>query len=126
MAYGQDGDRVAYASDADYSAEGSGQYRGVKRTATGVVLCGAADAAFLGILQDNPALGRTATVKAGGRSKAVAGAAIAINALLTTDAAARFVTATTGQRVHARALESASGSGVLLAVSILPGPSLAP
>ncbi len=122
QSYGQAGDLRAYPSDANYSADGTGQYRGVKRTATGIVLCGAADVDFLGILQDDPALGQAGTVKTSGASKAVAGANIAITDELTTDNAGRLVAATTGQVIVARPLEAnTGGSGVIIAVEIRVG-----
>ena len=121
MANGQDGTRRAYASDANYSVDGTGQYRAVKRTATGVILCGAADIDFLGILQDDPALGEAATVKTDGATKAVAGGAIVITDELTTDAAGRIVAATTGQVIVGRPLEVASGTGVVFAMEIRAG-----
>lgn len=121
MAYGQDGTRRAYASDTNYSVDGTGQYRAVKRTATGVILCGAADIDFLGILQDDPALGEAATVKTDGATKAVAGGAIVITDELTTDAAGRIVAATTGQVIVGRPLEVASGTGVVFAMEIRAG-----
>lgn len=120
--YGQAGDRRAYTSDANYSADGTGQYRAVKRTATGIVLCGVADVDFLGILQDDPATGQSGTVKTMGGSKAVVGANVAITDELTTDAAGRLVPATTGQVIVARPLEATTlGSGTIIAVEIRVG-----
>ncbi len=118
MAYAQDGGKVSYPSDADYSADGSGQYRAVRRTATGIVLCGAADAGFLGILQDDPALGEWGTVKTRDVSKASIGAAVAAGARLTTDAAGRLVTAVAGNPIVARALEAGAASGHLISVEV--------
>ena len=120
-AYGQARDLRAYPSDANYSVDGTGQYRAVKRTATGIVLCGAADIDFLGILQDDPATGQAGTVKTFGASKAVAGAAIVVTDELTTDAAGRLVPATTGQIIVGRPLEAASGTGVIFAMEIRAG-----
>lgn len=116
MAYGQEGDRVAYAADADYST--TGQYRAVKRSTTGIVLCGANSVAFLGVLQDDPAAGEAGTVKTGGLSKAVAGAAFAAGIQLTTDSAGRFVTATTGQQVLAESREPAAALGDITTVDV--------
>lgn len=121
MAYSQDGPLRSFPSDADYSADGTGQFRAVKRTATGIVLCGAADIDFLGILQDDPKTGEGGTVKVYGSTKAVAGGAILITDELTTDAAGRIVAATTGQVIVGRPLEVASGTGVLFAMEIRAG-----
>lgn len=121
MAYSQDDALVSYPSDADYSADGTGQFRAVKRTATGVVLCGANEAVVLGILQNDPKTGEGATVKTQETSKAIAGAAVTVNARLATDAAGRLVAATSGQNVCAVALEAAAASGDQFAVRIRPG-----
>lgn len=123
VAYSQDGALRAEPAAANYSADGTGQYRAVKRTATGVVLCGAADVDFAGILQNDPATGENATYKVRDVSKAVAGGVINANLTeeLTTDADGRLVPATTGQVIVGRPLEGASGSGVLFAMEIRPG-----
>ena len=127
MAYAQDGAFRSYDSDADLSAEGSGQYRCVRRTATGFALVGAANAAnVLGILQDNPRLGEGGTIKVRDVSKAVIGAAVAVDALLTTDAQSRLVTATTGQNVVARALEAGGTVNQLISVELAGVRSTAP
>jgi len=126
MAYTQDGDRFAANSDADLTAEGAGQYRAVVRTATGIALAGLNTAIFAGILQNNPALGKPGTVKFQGQSKAIAGGAVAINALLATDAAGRLVTATIGQRVVASANTVAAASGEVITVRLRPGLEAAP
>lgn len=116
MAYAQDGGKVAYPADTDLSV--TGQYRAVKRTATGIALCGAADAGFLGILQDDPLAGESGTVKTRDVSKAVAGAAVAVGALLTTDAVGRLVPAALGNPAVARALEAAAADSDLFAVEV--------
>jgi hypothetical protein len=122
MSWAQDGDYRAAPSATNFSADGSGMHRAVKLDASGnVVLCGAADLDFAGILQNDPAVGETATVKVRNVSKAVAGGAIAINDELTTDAAGRLVAATTGQIIVARPMAAASGTGVVIPVEIRPG-----
>jgi len=126
MAYGQDGDYIEGKADADFSIEGTAQYRGAKRTATGIALCAVNDADFAGILYNNPRLGQSASVKRGGSCKGVAGAAFARGAKVTTDANGRFVTATVGQRVHATAEQAATASGDLVALHIRPGLETAP
>lgn len=118
MAYAQDGAFVAYDSDADLSAEAAGQYRAVKRTATGFVLCVATDAAFLGVLQDDPAAGEPGTIKTRDVSKAAAGAAIAAGAAVTTDANGRFITAAATNVVVGRALEAAAAANDLFSLQI--------
>lgn len=79
------------------------QYRAI--TNAGAVA--GAGAKALGILQNNPPSGRAATICTEHLSKAVAGATIAKDAELAADANGAFITATTGQFVLARAMESA-------------------
>lgn len=120
--FAQDGALRASPSSADYSADGAGQFRAVKLTTSDtVVLCGAADLDFAGVLQDTPAAGETATYKVRDASWAIAGAAIILTDELTTDAAGRFVPATTGQFIVGRALSTASGTGVKFSLEIRPG-----
>lgn len=116
MAYAQDGGKVAFPADVDLSV--TGQYRAVKRTATGIDLCVAADAGFVGILQDDPLAGESGTVKTRDVSVAVAGAAVAVGARLTTDATGRLVTAAVGNPVVAQALEAAAAASDLFAVEV--------
>lgn len=116
MAYSQDGGKVAYVADTDLSV--TGQYRAVKRTATGIALCGAADAGFLGILQDDPLAGESGTVKTRDVSKAVAGAAVAVGAFVTTDATGRLITAAVGNPRVGRALEAAAAASDLFPIEV--------
>lgn len=121
MAKSHDGNLIQDTSDADLSADGAGMFRGVKFTSTGFALCGANDVNFVGVLQNDPKLGESGTIKHSDVSKAIAGAAISKGALVTTDAAGRFVTATTGQNVCGRARSAAGGSGEQFALLVNPG-----
>lgn len=123
--YAQDGALRSHIADADFTA--SAQYRAVKRTSTGLALCGAADVGFYGVLQDDVPIGRYATAKVRDTSKMVAGAAVAAGAKLTTDASGRFVTAATGNTIVGRAREAAAAAGDLFAGEIFQaGGGLAP
>lgn len=117
MAYAQDGALRAYPADTDLST--TGQYCAVKRTATGIALCGANSTTFLGVLIDDPKAGEPGTAKVRDVAKAKAGAAFAIDVKLTTDASGRFVTATSGQNVWAKALEAAGAADELVSVEVL-------
>ncbi len=127
VAFAQDGALRAAPSAANYSVDGTGQYRAVKLSAgtdavTGtVVLCGAADVDFAGVLQNDPAAGETATYKVRDGSWAIAGAAIVLTDELTTDSDGRFVPATTGQVIVGKPLSAASGTGVKFSIDIRPG-----
>lgn len=117
-AFSQDGSLRSERADVDFTADA--QYRAIKRTATGITLCGAADAGFIGVLQDDVPAGEYATYKIRDVSKAVAGAAIAAGARVTTDADARFVTAVAGNPVMGRAEAAAAALGDIFALEIEP------
>ena len=117
MAYAQDGALRAYPAVADYSV--TGQYCAVKRVAGGIELCGANSTTFLGVLIDDPKEGEPGSVKVRDVAKGKAGAAFAIDAKLTTDASGRFVTATSGQNVWAKALEAATAADQLVAIEVV-------
>lgn len=125
--FAQDGAYRAAPAGANFSVDGTGQYRAVKLSAgtdavTGtVVLCGAADVDFAGVLQDDPAAGETATYKVRDGSWAIAGAAIVLTDELTTDAAGRFVPAATGNIIVGRPLSAAAVSGDKFSIDIRPG-----
>lgn len=83
-----------YPAGADLSAK---QFYAVKLdSAAAVVLAGAGEAA-IGILQNNPTSGQAATVAIAGRSKMVAGAAVASGARVASNASGKGVTATAGK-----------------------------
>lgn len=91
----------------------------VTRGVGGLSLAGANAALIAGVVTRGDVIGRDTTyARYGSITKAIAGAAIADAALLTTDVNGHFVTATTGQHVHARALEPASGANSKLAVEL--------
>lgn len=123
MAYGQEGNKRSYFSAVDLSADGAGQYRGVKLDANGkVVLCGLADVDFLGVLMDDPGVDESATVIVRDAVKVAAGAAVARNADVTTDANGRFITAVAGQWSVGIATEAAGAVvGTLFTVELRPG-----
>lgn len=88
-----------------------------------------ANATPLGISTDNQQTAeRPVTVadRPGERVWAEAGAAFALDALLTSDANARLVTATTGQKVHAISRQAAAALGDVVDVEIAPRQILAP
>lgn len=70
-----------------------------------------------GVLQNDPdAAGRPACVGISGVSKVVAGGAIARGAQVASDASGKAATATTGDRVLARALKASTADGDLIPV----------
>lgn len=82
-----------HSADADLSTK---QYHLVKDTATGIALCSGVTDRPAGVLQNNPAQGETAVVMRIGRSKIVAGGAVAKDANIGTDATGRAAAKTLG------------------------------
>lgn len=64
----------------------SSQYRFVKLNAAGAVVLSGAGEAAIGVLQNKPGNGQAATVRVGGLSKVIAGAAIALPNRIASDA----------------------------------------
>lgn len=94
------------------------EYFACKRTSSGVNLCGANEYAD-GIISEGKAAGLHTSFKTGNQLKAIAGAAIAIGASVTTDAAGKFVTATTGQKATGRARTAVvGGDGVIFSIDV--------
>ena len=93
------------------------------------VIQATANAEALGIAEDHQATAERplrVTDRPGETTFAEAGAAFAIDILLTSDADGRLVTATTTQKVHAIARQAAGATGDLVAVEIAPRGRLAP
>ena len=101
------------------------QYRAVTGGTTGdqvIAVSGATDR-VVGITQNNPsAAGQETTVEqvnGGGETKWEAGAAVAINALVGTDASGRCVTkSVAGDFVYGRALDAAGAAGEIIRVAL--------
>jgi hypothetical protein len=77
-----------------------------------------------GVLVDDPKTGQNGTYQVRDVAKVIAGAAFAVGANLEVTAAGKFVTATTGKPIVAKALEAASGVDVAVTAEIgYRGPS---
>jgi hypothetical protein len=99
---------VTFKATADLTGK---KYHGVKFDATEgqVVIAGAAEAEF--ILLNEPKAGDEAECALlGGGAMVHSGAAFANGAYLTSNAAGKFVAATTGQKAIARAWSAAAGA----------------
>jgi hypothetical protein len=103
---------------------------GVKRGAdANTVVAATANSRNIGVsLDDQATTGRAISFvdQAGEIVEVRAGAAFALDALLATDAAAKFVTATTGQNATARALQAATAADQLVPARLLAEGTLAP
>jgi hypothetical protein len=90
-------------------------YRGVKIDSAGHAVAGVlGDGVYL--LQNTPKNGAAASVRAHGISFAIAGAAIAADARVMTDANGAVITATTGKVSLGRALKPATAAGEIITV----------
>jgi hypothetical protein len=109
---------------ADLSAK---QYHFVELSADfTVTACNGTTDKALGVLQNDPdASGEEATVAAMGTTKIVAGAAIAVGALIAPTAAGKAQTAVATQYPRAIALEAAAADGDVISVFLLPLPLMA-
>jgi hypothetical protein len=95
-------------------------------------IAGAIATSLLGVVdldQQSPAVAAPVTIRRwcpGRRAYAQAGAAVVVDALLTTDANGRFITASTGNKVLAIADSAAAVSGDVIAVIFQDGNLAAP
>lgn len=113
MAYEIPGFEFTLIAAADLSAS---QYRFVAVNAAGQAALAGAGVMAAGVLQNNPALGHAAGIRALGISKVEAGAALAAGAPVTGDATSRAVTAVAGDHIHGIALMPATDAGEIIPV----------
>jgi predicted TIM-barrel enzyme len=101
-------------SDADLRNK---EFYAVKRTATGVDLCGAGDHCD-GVISEGKNTGLHTSFKTGNQVKAICGAAIAIGAKVTPDADGKFVTAASGDEVFGTAMSATDAEDELVTIDI--------
>ena len=114
MAFENDILAISYPAAADLS---SSQHFVVVLSSGEAALSGTA-AIPLGVLQNKPESGQTASVRVEGISRAVAGAAIAEGAAVASDANGKLRTAVSGDYPVGQALEAAAADGDVIAVSL--------
>ena len=107
--------KESFIAGVDLTAK---QFYAVKYDAAGKMIVGTL-ANAIGVLQDHSKAESDATVILLGMSKAVAGAAIAVGAEVTSDADGKFVTAAAGQVVLARANLAAAAEDDIFEVLLL-------
>lgn len=109
-----------YMAAADLSTK---RYHGMRISAEMTVnTSGAAAEDTIGVLINEPsAAGMAASVRILGTAEVMAGAAFAAGARLTTNAAGRWITATTGQAYHAIASHAATADGDVVEALLLRG-----
>ena len=102
------GIRAPFEAAADLSGK---QYCAVKITASQKVnVCSVAGEMGIGILQNDPTQGQEASVMLTGISNAVYGAAVAAGASLTPNASGFLITAATGNKIIAVAIEAGAAN----------------
>lgn len=80
----------------------------------------AANSGLVGVLQNKPRSGEFATVAYAGLSKVVAGDAITVGDIITTNSSGRAVTVASGQMAAGRALEAAGANGDVITALLFP------
>lgn len=93
------------------------EYFAAKRTSSGLALCGAGDTCD-GVISEGKAAGLHSSIKTGNQLKAIAGAAVAIGAKVTPNAAGKFITATSGTEVFGTAITAAGAADVLFTIEV--------
>lgn len=111
---------ITYMAAGDLSTK---RYHGGRISAEmTVAAAGAAANDVIGVIQDAPdAAGKACAVRILGTSEVMAGAAFAAGALLITNAAGRWITATTGQPYAAIASHAATADGDIVEAVLLRG-----
>lgn len=105
-----------YTAGADLSAE---QYTFVKRASNDTVVQANAGEAAVGVLWNDPASGRAASVVKGGNPHVYAGAAVAVGAELASDDEGRAVTAVSTDVVIGYARTAAGAANELIMIDFL-------
>ncbi len=117
MAYEIPGFSFPLPSGADF--RGAAQFRFCNVDGTGKAVNPAAGGDVIGVRQNRPRLNEATTIVHNGISFVEAGGAIAAGAIVATDATGRAVVPAVGNRGVGRALVSAYGAGVQIAVLLL-------
>lgn len=116
MAYEIPGLSFTLVSAADLT---NSQFRFVDVDATGKAVLPGAGGPVVGVCNNHADVNEPVTVVSNGISKVEAGGAIPAGSPVGTDATGRAVVAAAGAG-HGRALETASGAGIRIAVLLLP------
>ena len=103
------------------------QYRCVRPSAANVTMLCSETAVtslgaqqYIGILQNDPKTDEAATIAYAGLSKAVTGAAVTANMLVTHNASGQVINAVSGAVVIGRALEATGAAGEVATVLLFP------
>lgn len=111
--------KISLAAGADLSSD---QYYIVKLSGAGVVLCDDATDIPIGILQNDPESGETASVAVDGITKVVADEEISVGELIGVSAAGKAVALTAGTDTTAyvigQAITAASADGDVISITL--------
>lgn len=106
---------IPFRAGADLSAAAN-LYKFVKVSGESEVNIANATDVAIGVLQNRPQLGEGADVVVGGRTQAVAGAAIADGQQITCNASGQAIVATTGEPIFGIALTTVANAGEIVDV----------
>lgn len=121
MSYSQDGNKRSFPAGVDLSGL---QYTAVVLDSAGLLQANVtAGGRILGILQDDPKASSAGTVRIRDVSKAVAGAATAIGALLMSNTTGRLITATSTNYVVGRGYLGGA-NGRIISAELFSGQAL--
>lgn len=118
MAYEVPGFSFTLPAGADFTA--SKQFRFVDVNNAGKAVAPTAGGGVVGVRQITPRLNEACTIVHSGISFVEAGGVITAGDLIATNATGQAVEAATGNVVLGRALESATGTGIQIAVLLIP------
>lgn len=121
MAHQSNGTDISLVAGADLSAA---QFKAVKVNSSGqAILADADDLNAIGVLQNNPASGQTASVRIAGVTKYLAGGTVASGAVVTSDANGDAVATAVGKQPHGVAIVGGVDGDI---ISVLLGAGLSP
>lgn len=124
MVYEIPGFSYTLLAGADWSVKDTtGQFRFVELANTGKAVAPTLGGNVVGVRQNLPALNQPTTVVESGIVFIEAGAAVTAGDIVTTDATGRVITAAATHLQHGRALETASGAGIQIAVLLKSVPA---
>lgn len=115
MAFEIPGPPFSLKAAADLSTS---QFLFVSLDSNGEAVVAGAGARTMGVLQNKPTLGQGASIVDRGITKVVAGAAVAIDARVSSDAAGKAITSATTNSVEGRALTAAAAADEIISVKL--------
>lgn len=123
MAYEVPGFSFTLPAGADFSA--GAQFRFCDVSSTGKAVNPSAGGGVIGVRYTKSKQDEAATIVHSGIAIVETGGAVAAGALVAADATGKAVTAATGNVVAGRALEASTGTGIQIAVLLIPNTATA-